>query len=194
MTGSPQYEAPLKGFCAPAAGEIETQNPIASFKARGAYFLVSQLTERPHGLRNRGQLRPDGPRGPRPWSAITIFTAAGVNPPSSFGACRHSALTFEQAACRWRKLMSVRRHSPGRGARPDRVRDGMRRSPKEPARSLWSCFGTRNRWIRSSFRWETEPCWPASRAGFAPTRRTPRYLVSAQKVRQRCNAHSRTEP
>jgi threonine dehydratase len=81
---SPQYEsASLNGVlgCRLLA-KVETQNPISSFKARGAYFLVSQLTERPHlvcataGNFGQGMAHAARAHG----LPITIFTAARVNP------------------------------------------------------------------------------------------------------------------
>jgi threonine dehydratase len=85
--------------------KVETQNPIASFKARGAYFLVSQLTGRPHLVcataGNFGQGLAHAARAHG--LPITVFTAAGVNPVSlrrmqALGAdVRANCLSMEEA-------------------------------------------------------------------------------------------------
>jgi threonine dehydratase len=81
---SPQFEVPSIGrlFAGRLVVKVETLNPIRSFKARGAQFLMSQLQGSPHlvcvtaGNFGMGMAYAARERG----CPITIFIAAGANP------------------------------------------------------------------------------------------------------------------
>ena len=81
---SPQFEAPAIGrmFAGRLVVKIETLNPIRSFKTRGAQFLMSQLSGRPHivcataGNFGMGMAYAARERG----FPITVFIASSANP------------------------------------------------------------------------------------------------------------------
>jgi threonine dehydratase len=81
---SPQYEAETlrEQLGCRVVVKVETLNPIRSFKARGAQFLVSQMSGSPHVVcataGNFGQGMAYAARR-RGWP-ITIFVGASANP------------------------------------------------------------------------------------------------------------------